>query len=165
MTPPLIHPLVWVDAITLAEANECLERWCHKMGPLRRGNQSGWCHGLMHEDRIVAVTTASTLITPAVGNGLGYMTRDNTVELSRLCAERPGLCRVMLRLWREFVFPALGYMWAISYQDAKLHSGKTYRFDGWKRHSVLAHSGRDTRSGRIGRYKWVWIWPANKDAQ
>ena len=165
MTLPLIHPLVWIDAITLDAANDCLTRWGHRMGALRRGNQSAWCHGLMHEERIVAVTTASTLISPVLGNGTAGMTRENTVELSRLCAERPGLCRVMLRLWREFIFHSLGYVWAISYQDADIHNGHTYRFDGWRRHPVKAHSGHDTRSGRPGRDKWIWIWPATEAAE
>ena len=39
-------------------------------------------------------------------------------------ADRPGLCRVVLRLWRELVFPFTGYEYAISYQDEQLHTGK-----------------------------------------
>lgn len=89
--------------------------------------------------------------------GLHHLTRENTCELSRLCAERPHLCRVALRLWREFVFPQLGYRYVISYQDADMHSGNTYRFDGWKR-AGFSSSGTDTRSGRRGRRKWIWVW-------
>lgn len=151
-------PLVSFEAVELAQANACLVAWGHKMGPLARGNQSGWCHALFHEGRPVAVTTASTLIAPNVGGGLKHLVRANTVELSRLCAERPGLCRVALRLWREFVFLSLGFRFAMSYQDADLHNGNTYRFDGWRRHNTLLHSGKDTRSGRPGRNKWAWIW-------
>jgi hypothetical protein len=146
------------DPVDISEANRCLEAWGHKMGPLRRGNQGGICHALIHEGRAVAVTTASNLIAPVVGGGCRWMTRENTIELSRLCAERAGLCRVALRLWREFVFPALGYEYAVSYQDADLHNGSTYRFDGWQRVG-RARSGTDTRSGRPGRDKWVWAWP------
>jgi hypothetical protein len=153
----LIQPMICFQDISLPEANDLLVRWSHKMGALHRGNQGAVCHALYHEGKAIAVTTASTLITSNVGGGLIYLKRENTIELSRLCAERPGLCRVALRLWREFVFPALGYKFAISYQDADLHSGNTYRFDGWKRLG-FARSGTDTRSGRHGRDKWVWVW-------
>lgn len=158
LVPETMFSMVRFDPISLDRANECLSLWGHRMGPLRRGNQRGWCHALIHNDRAVAVTTTSTLIAPVVGGGCRWMTRDNTIELSRLCAERSGLCRVALRLWREFVFPALGYDYAMSYQDADLHNGNTYRFDGWSR-VARARSGVDTRSGRPGRDKWVWVWP------
>jgi hypothetical protein len=100
---------------------------------------------------------AASLIRECVGGGLGQLTRANTIELARLCAVRPGLCRVALRLWREFVFPRMGYEVAISYQDADLHNGNTYRFDGWTR-EAFSHSGTDKRSGRKGRNKWIWVW-------
>lgn len=127
------------------------------MGPLHRGNQGAVCHALTAHGVPVAVTTASNLISPVVGGGCSWLTRENTIELSRLCAARAGLCRVALRLWREFVFPALGYPFAISYQDADLHNGNTYRFDGWKRIG-RSKSGVDTRSGRKGRDKIIWLW-------
>ncbi len=148
------------EPVDLGKANECLVKWGHKMGALKRGNQSAVCHALIHDGLAVAVTTASTLIMPVVGGGCNWMTRDNTLELSRLCAVRSGLCRVALRLWREFVFPAMGYDFAVSYQDADLHNGNTYRFDGWERVG-RAKSGTDTRSGRPGRDKYVWAWPPN----
>lgn len=115
----------------------------------------------MHNGQIVAVATSSSLIRECVGGGLKHLTRQNTIELSRLCAARSGLCRVMIRLWREFVFPQLGYEYAISYQDADLHTGNTYRFDGWKR-EARSRSGTDSRSGRKGRDKWIWVWTNNK---
>jgi len=154
----MLFPLARFDAVDLLQANELLSRWKHKMGPLNRGNQGAWCHALIHGDEPVAVTTASYLIAPVVGNA-PWLTRDNTVELSRLCAARGGLCRVALRMWREFVFPALPFEFAVSYQDADLHNGDTYRFDGWKR-VARSRSGPDTRSGRPGRDKWIWQWPA-----
>src|SRR5882757_4613029 len=120
-----LFPFVTFDSISLGEANALLEKWGHKMGAIRRGNQRGWSHALRHEGRPVAVTTASYLIAGVVG-GAPHLTRQNTIELSRLCAERPGLCRVALRLWREFVFPSLEFEWAMSYQDADLHNGNTY---------------------------------------
>jgi antitoxin VapB len=103
------------------------------------------------------VAVHSNLISPRLGGELRHITRQNSVELSRLCASRPGLCRVVLRLWREFVFPALGKQYAVSYQDADLHNGNTYRFDGWKRLG-FSRSGTDKRSGAKGRRKWIWVW-------
>lgn len=152
----LLYASVTFGSIDLSEANSLLIQWGHKMGPLRRGNQGGWCHALSHEGRPVALTTASYLISPRVG-GAHHLTRENTLELSRLCAERSGLCRVALRLWREFVFQSLPFEWAMSYQDADLHNGNTYRFDGWKMVGA-SRSGTDTRSGRPGRNKRIWTW-------
>lgn len=153
----VLFGFVCFDSISLSDANGLLELWGHKMGPLHRGNQGAVCYALLHEGRAVAVTTASNLISGVVGN-CDWMKRENTIELSRLCAARGGLCRVALRLWREFVFPALGYEFAVSYQDADLHNGNTYRFDGWERVG-RSRSGPDTRSGRPGRDKYVWAWP------
>ena len=152
-------PPVTFEEISLDAANECLTAWGHRMGPLLRANESGTHYALRHEGRPVAVTMTSTLIRERVGGGLTHLTRENCMELSRLCAIRPGLCRVALRLWREFVFPSLGVPFAISYQDADLHNGNTYRFDGWKR-MAYSHSGTDKRSGRKGRNKWIWVWAA-----
>ena len=154
-----LAPMVTFDPIPLSEANGLLVKWGHKMGPCKRGNARGWCHALIHEGNPVAVTITATLIRETVG-GAPHMTRDTTIELARLCAARSGLCRVALRLWREFVFPTLGYKWAVSYQDADLHNGHTYRNDGWERIS-RSRSGKDTRSGRQGRDKWVWQYPPN----
>lgn len=155
-----MFPLVWFDKIDLADANALLLAWNHKMGAVERPNNYAVCHALVYSDRPVGVTVASTLIRPNAGGGLGHLTRENTVELSRLCAERPGLCRIVLRMWREFVFPQLGFATALSYQDADLHNGNTYRFDGWARSPLLSNSGTDTRSGRHGRRKWLWVYPA-----
>lgn len=150
-------PIASLVPISLNQANELLIAWEHKMGPINRGNGYNRCYALLHNGAPVAVATTSTLIRENVA-GMSMLTRANCVELSRLCAERPALCRVMLRMWREFVFPALGYRYAVSYQDADLHTGNTYRFDGWKR-AGYSHSGTDHRSGRKGRDKWIWVWP------
>lgn len=144
--------------ITLDRANDSLIAWGHKMGPLHRLQHDAICHGLLHGDKLVALTIVSTLITPSIGGDLPFLTRANCCELSRLCAERSGLCRVALRLWREFVFPSLGYKYTISYQDSDVHSGNTYRFDGWHR-AHHSRSGNDARTGRKGRNKWIWVWP------
>ena len=157
----MLIPLVTFEEVSLALANDRLVRWGHKMGPLERANVSGVHYALMHNGRPVAVACTSTLIRPHVGGGLSHLTRSTTCELSRLCAERPGLCRVALRLWREFVLPTTRYDYAISYQDADLHNGNTYRFDGWKRIGYSS-SGTDARSGKRGRRKWIWVWEVQR---
>ena len=150
---PLVPPLVSFERISEAELNRCLVAWEHKMGPLHRPMHKPDCYGLMHHGVIVGVIASSSLIPPE----LCGLTRENTIEVSRLCAVRYGLCRVVLRLWREFVFPTMGYEYAISYQDEALHTGNTYRFDGW-RVLTRTRSGTDQRSGRKGRQKTVWVW-------
>jgi hypothetical protein len=161
MIQPTFAPIAAQQECSLDEANALLVRWNHRMGALERGT-TGYakpgCYVLLHESTPVAVCSHSTLIRDHVGGGLGHMTRDDTVELSRLCAARPGICRVMLRLWRELVFPTLGYRYAISYQDADLHNGHTYRFDGWIRSPEKSRSGTDSRHGKKGRVKWIWYW-------
>lgn len=149
-------PPVMFEGITRPELNACLIAWGHRMRPLRRPTR-GWAHGLRYDGRLVAVVSADTLIQPQVA----VLLRSEAVELSRLCAERPDLCRVALRLWRAFVFPALaaarGSSWAVSYQDAVQHTGNLYRFDGCVP-LARSRSGNDPRSGRIGRDKIIWGW-------
>lgn len=163
----MMFPVAAFDSIPLAEANGLLRLWGHKMGPLERGNTSGLhCHALFVHGEPVALACTSSLIRECVGGGLGHLTRENTIELSRLCAAAPWACRVALRLWRETVFPGTGYAYAVSYQDADLHTGNTYRFDGWQR-AAFSSSGTDSRTGRKGRRKWIWVWhrqPAEKAA-
>lgn len=155
----LFAPLVSLDAIDRAELNDCLQRWEHKMGTWRRPPElSEWFHGLRHDGELVAVMAAGQLIRATTVGGL---TRAQAFELGRVCAARPHINRAALRLWREFVAPAIarahGYQWIISYQDAKLHTGNMYRFDGWKKLGV-SRSGTDQRSGAKGRSKIVWGW-------
>lgn len=155
MTVPVFAPVTFAP-ISREDLNACLVAWGHKMGPVRRPT-GGWSHGLVHDGELVAVVATDTLIRERVAG----LTRHEAVELSRLCAARPDLCRVALRLWRAFVFPALceecGFVWGVSYQDAAIHSGGLYRFDGWVR-LATSRSGTDSRSGRKGRRKIVWGW-------
>lgn len=159
----LVDPLVSFDAIGPDELNWCLTKWEHKMGPLNRPTPPR-AHGLRHNGRLVAVTATDYLAAAEVQG----LSRGEAVELSRVCAERRDLNRATLRLWREFVFPAMcavrGCTWAISYQDAAEHSGGLYRFDGWVRLG-FSHSGKDTRSGRPGRDKYVWAWHADPEVR
>lgn len=147
---------VLFEPIDHADLNACPLAWGHRMGPVRRPTK-GWSHGLRHGGELVAVVATDTLIRPRVAG----FSRCEAIELSRPCAARPDLCRVALRLWRAFVFPALceahGFKWALSYQDAALHSGGLYRFDGWVR-LARSRSGVDPRTGRCGRDKIVWGW-------
>lgn len=147
------------EPITRDELNAHLVLWGHRMGEVRRPTR-GWSHGLRYKGRLLAVVSADTLIRERVGG----LTRFDAIELSRLCAARSDLCRVALRLWRSFVFPAIaaarGCRWAISYQDAALHSGNLYRFDGWVPLG-RSRSGTDSRSGRPGRRKVIWGWCDN----
>lgn len=154
LAPPIAH----LAAIELSDLNAALVAWGHRIGPWKRpalGRE--WFHGLHHNGTLVAVTATARLI-PAATAGLS---RDEACELGRVCAARPHLCRPMVRLWREFVFPALcarqGWRWAISYQDAVIHSGSLYRHDGWVRIGT-SNSGPDARSGKRGRRKVIWGW-------
>jgi hypothetical protein len=161
----LLDPLVSFDAISLTELNSCLVAWQHRMGPWERPDYGCQAfHGLRHHGALVAVTASARMI-PAATAGLA---RDRAFELGRLCAIRPGLNRVALRLWREFVFPAMclthGWSWAISYQDAVLHSGNLYRFDGWVRIGTSS-SGTERRSGKRGRNKVIWGWSPDISAR
>lgn len=153
-----MFPAAAFDSISLAYANTLLVGWGHRMGPLNRGNSAALhCHALFAHGNPVAVVCTSSLIREHVGGGLSHLTRANTIELSRLCAGETWACRVALRLWREVVFPNTGYDFAISYQDAAMHTGNVYRFDGWKR-AGFSSSGTDSRTGRRGRRKWIWLW-------
>jgi antitoxin VapB len=157
-----LQPLVNFDAIDDDTLNRCLVAWRHKMGPLHRpkyGNLGG-AHGLFHDGQLVAVLATSTMIAAEMCG----LSRNEAFELARVCAARPGLCRVAVRLWREFVFPAVAasanMSWAISYQDAVQHRGDLYRHDGWARIGQTS-SGTDQRGRdgtRRGRRKVVWGW-------
>lgn len=151
-----LFPNISFEPVTREELNSCLRAWKHRMGPLNRPTK-GWAHGLRCNGDFAAVVAADVLIQPRVAG----FSRRQAIELSRLCAARPDLCRVALRLWRSFVFPVLcaqrGCRWAVSYQDAIQHSGNLYRFDGWVRVG-RSRSGADPRTGRRGRNKVIWGW-------
>ncbi|MCY4428900.1 MAG: hypothetical protein OXC11_00705 [Rhodospirillales bacterium] len=161
LAPPIAH----LEAINRATLNACLEQWGHRMGPyLRPSYKNDWMHALFHNGDPVAVAAASQLIAPRVAG----FSRAEAFELARLCAARPHLNRVMLRLWREFVGVSIaqqeGYRAVVSYQDKKQHTGNTYRFDGWAR-LAESRSGTDARAlagTRSGRSKIIWAWEFEK---
>lgn len=156
----MLFPRATLEDCDMAQANTLLLAWHHKMGPIRRPPEYGfWAQQLLHEGKPVALMVAAALVRERVGGGLSHLSRANTIELARVCAARPGLCRVAVRLWRELVFPSLGKPYAISYQDSAEHRGDLYRFDGWVRLAQVRASGTDHRSGRKGRPRVIWGWP------
>lgn len=162
----LVSPLAHIEAIDRSTLNECLDRWGHRMGPYSRPAFAFEAHyALMEHGLPVAVAAAGETVRETVGDT--GIRRVDCVELVRLCAARPALTRPMLRLWREFVFPAIGRAHsrriAVSYQDEALHSGNLYRFDGWVLIGKGGGGGTDARTGRRSRSMnvWGWCWDAD----
>jgi hypothetical protein len=146
-----------LDAAELDRANALLVAWGHRIGPIRRPMGRCDAHILYGPSGApLALTVTADLVRETVA-GIPGSCRADTIELARLCASGPHLCRPMLRLWRELVWPGYARRRAVSYQDADMHRGELYRHDGWTR-VAYSHSGRDARSGRQGRNKWVWVW-------
>lgn len=164
----MIAPILHIEAIDRDQLNRLLVEWGHRMGPFNRPRFSIEAHhALMHNGNPVAVTAASDTVREVVGQT--GIRRSECVELARLCAARPHLCRAMLRLWREFIFPPIAAAHrreiAVSYQDADLHNGQTYRFDGWRMIGKAGGGGTDARTGRKGRDLRIWAWPATPSPQ
>jgi hypothetical protein len=158
----LFAPLAHLEAIDRAAANVLLDRWGHKMGPIRRPSFTiDAHHALFHHGEPVAIASCGETVREVVGRT--GIRRDQCVELVRLCAARRDLCRVMLRLWREMIFPDVARAHcralAVSYQDRALHNGDTYRFDGWVAIGKGGGGGPDTRTGALGRKMTIWAWP------
>jgi antitoxin VapB len=155
----LAAPIQHLEQIDTAEANRLLVAWGHRMGACNRPFQT-WAHALFLHGEPMALTVTATLIREKCCG----LDRRDAHELARLCAAAPWVNRVMLRLWRECVHPAFGHPWAISYQDECLHTGNTYRLDGWL---ILGHSrsGTDQRSGAKGRKKTIWGWHGDAGAR
>lgn len=158
----MFAPVVHIEAIDRADANRLLAAWGHRMGAYTRPSYAIEAHhALFHCGEPVAVTMTGETVREVVGDT--GVRREDAVELARLCAAREHLCRPMLRLWREFVFPAVaaahGRAVAVSYQDEALHTGDVYRFDGWQRIGKGGGGGRDSRTGRPGRKLAIWGWP------
>lgn len=154
-------PIAHLEAIDRSTLNRLLDEWGHRMGAYTRPRFAIEAHhALFEHGRPIAVTAAGETVREVVGST--GIRREDAVELVRLCAARPDLCRPMLRLWREIVFPRLAEahrrIIAVSYQDEALHSGNLYRFDGWIDLGTAGGGGPDARSGRRGRHLRVWGW-------
>lgn len=165
----LLPPLISFDTITRAELNACLLAWGHRMGPIQRPAFASPIDFVLRlNDEPIAVVAADTLIRDTCG-----FTRASAFELSRMCAApgHRGVSSLMMRQWRAFAYPlivrAWGTPWVISYQDAVLHSGNLYRFDGWVRLGCTS-SGTDARAScgcRKGRKKIIWGWTHDAPAR
>lgn len=159
----LISPsILSVQSIDRDQLNGMLLAWGHRMGVYSRPRFTFEAHhALFHHDVPVAVTAAGETVRDQIGRT--PVRRQDAVELVRLCAARADLCRPMLRLWREFIFPDIArahHRWiAVSYQDEALHSGNLYRFDGWTELGAAGGGGTDSRTGRKGRSMRLWGWP------
>jgi antitoxin VapB len=157
----IVQPIAHLAAISREEANDLLIEFGHRIGAFKRAKFACEAHhALFHHGRPVAVTCTSEPVRETVGKT--GLRRDECIELARLAAASPALCRPMLRLWREFVLPEIGRVhrrcWGVSYQDKAMHTGNTYRFDGWTDLGAAGGGGRDARSGRNGRHMRVWGW-------
>lgn len=158
----LLPPPVHLERIDRADLNRLLIAWEHRMGAYTRPSYAIEAHhALFHHGEPVAVTAAGETVRETIGNSL--IGRFEVVELARLCAARQHLCRPMLRLWREFLFPDIAVahrrQFAVSYQDEALHTGDVYRHDGWLLIGKGGRGGRDTRTGRESRSLKIWGWP------
>jgi antitoxin VapB len=156
----LFAPIAHIEAIDRAELNRLLVAWGHRMGPVQRPKYTIEAnHALFQNGAPVAVTAAGETVREVVGQT--GIRREECVELVRLCAARRDLCRPMLRLWREMIFPALSayHHRRIAVRTKALHSGDLYRFDGWVMLGKGGGGGHDRRTGRPGRRTKIWGWP------
>ena len=166
----LFEPLVSFDLIDREEANECLDRWGHRMGPINRPTyRAPIDFGLREMGELQGIICCDTLIRETCG-----FTRRDAFELSRMCAAAPRINRALIRLFTEFAQPAVarawGTPWVVSYQNAKMHKGNLYRFDGWLRLRETS-GGADPRAAAStvsAQKRVIWGWhpsPAVRDAK
>lgn len=135
--PSLSTSMVACDPMDVDDVNLLLERWGHDLGRCNRPfRQEGF--GLFVDGEPVSVAMSASLISDHLSDADGAVvaTRDETVELARLCThpDERWATRVMLRLWRETCGPRWA-CWpvrvAASYSLNANHDGRIYRFDGW----------------------------------
>jgi hypothetical protein len=121
--------------ITKRQANELLVAFAHPLGPFNRpfGYQA-W--GLAIDGQAVAVAVSGSTVGATAA---GY-TRRQVVDLARIARhpDHPGIMRVMLRLWRDYLGPRWDY-WDAPVQAAVSYAlpgrtGNVYRFDGWRKY-------------------------------
>jgi hypothetical protein len=119
--------------ITKADANALLRHWSHPLGSWRRPFGAQY-FGLAIEGRAAAIAISGSTVG---ATSAGYK-RLQVVELGRIARapEHPGIMRVMLRLWRDY----LAQRWAEQYWPVQAavsyalpgKEGNLYRFDGWE---------------------------------
>ena len=149
----------WVslEPTPLATVRRLLDEWGHSRGYISRPIPCD-AHVLRAHGRAVALTVTSELVHPPIA---GNLYRDDAVELARLCSADPAWTRVALRVWREAVWPPYRRKWAITYVEDHVHTGDTFRFDGWRR---LARVGpaREPQTGRKTGPKTIYGWCRDK---
>ena len=156
-------PAVGVYPVTVAQANELLMHWGHKLGACERPFYSEAFALLVHQRPVAVAISASVVGQPVAG-----FRRYEVVELARQAACEPWANRVMIRLWREVCAPAWK-CWpvkaAVSYSHNGMHSGDLYRFDGWEKvREDCGSSGGGTWSSPRAKgdpmhgRKTLWIW-------
>lgn len=128
------NPLFFAP-VTRKQANELLDVFGHPLGPFTRpfGHQA-W--GLAIDGQAVAVAVSGSTVGATAA---GYKRRQ-VVDLARIARhpDHPGILRVMLRLWRDYLARRWDY-WdtpvtaAVSYALPG-KAGNLYRFDGWSKH-------------------------------
>lgn len=121
--------------VTKQQANELLVAFSHPLGPFTRpfGYQA-W--GLAIDGQAVAVAVSGS----TVGARAAGFARREVVDLARIARhpQHPGIMRVMLRLWRDYLAPRWDY-WPVRAAVSYALPGKTgnlYRFDGWRKAGV-----------------------------
>lgn len=122
---------LFFSEITVDQANELIEAFGHPLGPFNRSfGYQAW--GLAIDGKAAAVTVSGSTVG---ATSAGY-SRFQVVDLARIARhpDHPGIMRVMLRLWRDYLAGRWGY-WpveaAVSYALPG-KEGNLYRFDGWK---------------------------------
>jgi hypothetical protein len=122
---------LFFSEVTLDQANELIDAFGHPLGPFNRSfGYQAW--GLAIDGKAAAVAVSGSTVG---ATSAGYQ-RGQVVDLARIARhpDHPGILRVMLRLWRDYLAGRWGY-WpveaAVSYALPG-KEGNLYRFDGWK---------------------------------
>ena len=125
---------LFFEKIDKKQANELIASFGgHPLGSYNRSfGYQAW--GLAIDGQAVAVTVSAS----AVGNTSAGYSKYQVVDLARIARhpDHPGVMRVMLRLWRDYLAGRWDY-WASPVHAAVSYAlpgkeGNLYRFDGWK---------------------------------
>jgi hypothetical protein len=142
----MLEPMLWpagvpwpagqvelLSEISKADANALLRHWAHPLGEWRRPFGAQY-FGLAVDGEAAAVAVSGSTVG---ATSAGYKRRQ-VVELGRIARspEHPGIMRVMLRLWRDY----LAQRWERNYWPVAAavsyalpgRAGNVYRFDGWR---------------------------------
>lgn len=159
--------MIVFEQISNVDADQKLVEFGHVLGACNRpfGRQS---FGLI----LLGVGIISVAVSASTVNArcAGY-DRKEVVELAR-CASDPTFkwsTRVCLRLWRELA----PKVWAskywpvcavVSYQNALIHSGNLYRFDGWRKVADVPGGSGGGGWNRQKKYppKSIWVYEVGR---